>query len=226
MKKGLTELVFILDRSGSMWGLEQDTIGGFNAMMEKQKKQAGEANVTTVLFDDQYDIIHDRFPMAAVKPLTEKEYYVRGCTALLDALGKTLCKVENIQKHLPEEMKAEKIIFVITTDGMENASQEYNYDMIRRKIDEKKEKWGWEFLFLGANMDAVAEAKKFGIDEDRSVTFENDSQGVAMNYRVLEQTISCMRSAPRMAEVDGSWKQEIEADFKGRGKKRCKKHRR
>ena len=203
MKKDLTELVFILDRSGSMCGLEQDTIGGFNAMIGKQKKQAGEANVTTVLFDDRYDIIHDRFPIEVVGPLTEKEYYVRGCTALLDAVGKTLHKVENIQEHLPEEMKAEKVIFVITTDGLENASR--------------------EFLFLGANMDAVSEAKKFGIDEDRSVTYENDSVGVAMNYRVVEEAICCMRSAPRMSDVDGSWKQKIEEDFNRRNRERKEK---
>lgn len=219
MKKGLTELVFILDRSGSMGGLESDTIGGFNAMIEKQKTQEGEANVTTVLFDDKYDIIHDRFPIGAVKPLTTNEYYVRGCTALLDAVGKTIHKVGNIQKYLPDEMKAEKVIFVITTDGLENASKEYNYEMIRRRIERQKEKYGWEFLFLGANMDAVTEARKFGIAEDRSVTFENDSAGVAMNYRVMEQTIRCMRAAPRMADVDGSWKKEIEEDFKKRGRK-------
>ena len=223
MKKDLTELVFILDRSGSMCGLEQDTIGGFNAMIGKQKKQAGEANVTTVLFDDRYDIIHDRFPIEVVGPLTEREYYVRGCTALLDAVGKTLHKVENIQEHLPEEMKAEKVIFVITTDGLENASREYSYDRIRRKIEEKKTKSGWEFLFLGANMDAVSEAKKFGIDEDRSVTYENDSVGVAVNYRVVEEAICCMRSAPRMSDMDGSWKQKIEEDFNRRNRERKEK---
>lgn len=219
MKKDLTELVFILDRSGSMCGLESDTIGGFNAMIEKQKKQDGEANITTVLFDDQYDVIHDRFPIEAVKPLTEKEYYVRGCTALLDAVGKTIHKVGNVQKYLPDEMKAEKVIFVITTDGLENASREYNYDTIRKKIEKQKEKYGWEFLFLGANMDAVSEAKKFGIAADRSVTFENDSVGVEMNYRVVEETISCMRAAPCMASVDGSWKKEIEEDFRRRGRR-------
>lgn len=217
MKKGLTELVFILDRSGSMRGLENDTIGGFNGMIEKQKKQEGEANVTTVLFDDGYDLLHDRFPIVAIKTMTEKEYYVRGCTALLDAIGQTIQKMENVRKHLPEEMRAEKVIFVITTDGLENASREYSQSEIRRMIEKQKEKYGWEFLFLGANMDAVAEAKKFGIAEDRSVTFENDSAGVAMNYRVVEKTISCMRAAPRMADVGAGWKKEIEEDFKKRG---------
>lgn len=219
MKKDLTELVFILDRSGSMGGLESDTIGGFNAMIEKQKLQPGEANVTTVLFDDRYELIHDRFPIAAVRPLTDKEYYVRGCTALLDAVGNTIHKMGNIQKYLPDDMRAEKVIFVITTDGLENASREYNYQEVRRKIQKQKEKYGWEFLFLGANMDAVAEARKFGINEDRSVTFENDSRGVAVNYRVVEETISCMRAAPSMSQVDGSWKKEIEEDFRSRGKK-------
>lgn len=216
MKKGLTELVFILDRSGSMCGLEKDTIGGFNGMIEKQKNQEGEANVTTVLFDDRYEVIHDRFPIGAVQPLTGKEYYVRGCTALLDAIGKTIHKMGNIQKYLPEEMRAEKVIFVITTDGYENASQEYNYEAVRRKIEKQKKKYGWEFLFLGANIDAVSEAKKFGINEDRSVTFVNDSEGIALNYRVVEQTIQCMRSAPSMAQVDGSWQKEIQEDFKRR----------
>lgn len=219
MKKDLTELVFILDRSGSMGGLESDTIGGFNAMIEKQKLQPGEANVTTVLFDDRYELIHDRFPITAVRPLTDKEYYVRGCTALLDAVGNTIHKMGNIQKYLPDDMRAEKVIFVITTDGMENASREYNYQEVRRKIQKQKEKYGWEFLFLGANMDAVAEARKFGINEDRSVTFENDSRGVAVNYRVVEETISCMRAAPCMSQVDGSWKKEIEEDFRSRGEK-------
>ena len=143
MKKGLTELVFILDRSGSMGGLESDTIGGFNGMLMKQKKEEGEANVTTVLFDDQIEMIHDRFPIEVVKPLTEKDYYVRGCTALLDAVGSTVAKIENIQKRLPEEMKAEKIIFVITTDGQENASREYSANMVKKMIEENQEK-GWQ----------------------------------------------------------------------------------
>lgn len=217
MKKGLTELVFILDRSGSMGGLESDTIGGFNSMIAKQKKQEGEANVTTVLFDDRCDLIHDRFPIGVIKPLTEDDYYVRGCTALLDAVGKTIHKMGNIQKYLPDEMKAEKVIFVITTDGMENASRTYKYDEIRYMIERQKKRYGWEFLFLGANMDAVEEAKKFGISEERSVTFQNDSEGIAVNYRSVEKAISSMRGAPCMASVDGSWKEEIEEDYKRRG---------
>lgn len=216
MRKGLTELVFILDRSGSMCGLESDTIGGFNGMLKKQQAEDGEANITTVLFDDRYELTHDHFPIAAVKPLTEKDYYVRGCTALLDAIGKTILKMINIQKHLPEEMQAEKVIFVIITDGLENASREFGYEQIKHLIETQKKESGWEFLFLGANMDAVSEAKKFGIDSNRSVTFQNDSKGIATNYRVMEKTIRCMREAPSMTELDGSWKEEIEDDYKRR----------
>lgn len=216
MKKGLTELVFILDRSGSMAGLETDTIGGFNGMIEKQKKTEGEATVTTVLFDDQYELIHDRFPLSLVSPLTEKDYYVRGCTALLDAVGKTIQKIKSVQEHLPKEARAEKVIFVITTDGMENSSQEYTYDRIRSMIESQKEK-GWEFLFLGANIDAVSEAAKFGIHANRSVRFKNDSAGVKLNYQVVSETLSCMRMAPACAApIDASWKKSIEEDYEKR----------
>ena len=193
MKKGLTELVFILDRSGSMGGLESDTIGGFNGMLQKQKKEEGEANVTTVLFDDQIDIIHDRFPIDVVKPLTEEDYYVRGCTALLDAVGSTVKKVENIQNRLPEELRAEKIIFVITTDGQENASQEYSAKMVKKMIEQNQEK-GWQFLFLGANIDAVGEAEKLGIRRTHAVKYRNDSKGVQLNYQATGQILSCLRS--------------------------------
>ncbi len=159
MNKELTELVFILDRSGSMGGLESDTIGGFNGMIERQKKEKEKVNVTTILFDDEVEIIHDRFPIDAVRPLTDKEYYVRGCTALLDAVGHAINKIDNVQKHLPEEHRAGKVLFVITTDGLENSSTEFNYNNIKRMIEAKKE-CGWEFLFLGANIDAGKEAEK------------------------------------------------------------------
>jgi len=181
MDMSLTELVFILDRSGSMGGLESDTIGGFNGMIAKQKKEGEKVNVTTVLFDDETEILHDRFPITDVSPLTEKDYYVRGCTALLDAVGKTIGKVENVQKRLPEQSRAGKVIFIITTDGLENSSREYTYGKVRKMIEAKKE-CGWEFLFLGANIDAVEEAGKIGIRADRSVTFENDSEGISLNY--------------------------------------------
>lgn len=158
MKKNLTELVFILDRSGSMAGLERDTIGGFNAMLEKQKREEGEALVSTVLFDNDVVVIHDRVPVANVQPLTEKEYYVRGCTALLDAVGGAIHHIGNVHKYAMEEDVPEKTLFVITTDGMENASRRYTYDKVKRMIEHEKEKYGWEFLFLGANIDAAAEA--------------------------------------------------------------------
>lgn len=193
MKKGLTELVFILDRSSSMAGLESDTIGGFNGMLRKQKKEEGEANVTTVLFDDQIDIIHDRFPIDVIKSLTAEDYYVRGCTALLDAVGSTVKKVENIQNRLPEEMKAEKIIFVIITDGQENSSQEYSVGMVKKMIEKNQEK-GWQFLFLGANIDAVEEASKIGIPRSYAASYKNDSKGVQLNYEAVGSVMSCMRA--------------------------------
>ena len=196
MKKNLTELVFILDRRGSMGGLEADTIGGFNAMLTRQKEQEGEANVTTILFDHEVQLLHDRFPLHAVAPLTEKDYYVRGCTALLDAIGYGVEKMVNIQRRLPEGERAEKVIFVITTDGLENASKRFSYEKIRRMIEQEKERYDWEFLFLGANMDAVKEAARFGISSDRAVRFENDAQGVAVNYHVVSETVSRMREAP------------------------------
>ena len=192
MKKGLAELVFILDRSGSMGGLETDTIGGFNSMLAKQKKEEGEANVTTVLFDDQVEVIHDRFPIEAVKPLTDDDYFVRGSTALLDAIGSTVKKIENVQKRLPEDLRAESVIFVITTDGRENSSSEYTVKMVKKMIEEHQEQ-GWQFIFMGANMDAVAEAGKLGINRKRAVSYRNDPEGVALNYRVAGQVLSRMR---------------------------------
>ena len=219
MRKGLTELVFILDRSGSMRGLEHDTIGGFNGMLDRQREQEGMANVTTVLFDDRYEKIHDRVSLDRVKELTKKEYYVRGCTALLDAMGRTIHEMVLIQKHLPAEEKAEKVIFVITTDGLENASHQYSREQVRRMVEHEKKRYGWEFLFLGANMDAVAEAGSFGIGADRSVTFQNDSQGIAVNYQVVGETLCQMRSAaPAAAPIGAEWKEKIEKDYKKRGK--------
>lgn len=199
MKKGLTELVFILDRSGSMGGLESDTIGGFNGMLGKQKKEEGEANVTTVLFDDQIEIVHDRFPIDVVKPLTDDDYFVRGSTALLDAVGSTVKKMENIQNRLPEEMRAENIIFVITTDGLENASQEYSASMVKKMIETNQKK-GWQFLFLGANMDAVEEADKIGIRKTHAVSYRPTPKGVRLNYEAAGSVLSCMRSADSSME--------------------------
>lgn len=209
MKKGLSELVFILDRSGSMGGLESDTIGGFNSMLAKQKKEEGEANVTTVFFDDQVEIIHDRFPIAAVKPLTEEDYFVRGATALLDAVGSTVKKMENVQNRLPEELRAEKVIFVITTDGQENASSEYTVNMVQKMIAARQEQ-GWQFLFMGANMDAVTEAERLGISGSHAVSYRNDSDGVALNYAAAGFVLSKIREGKACGEI---LDKEIDAAF-------------
>ena len=218
MNTELTELVFILDRSGSMGGLESDTIGGFNGMIAKQKAQEKKVNVTTILFDDEVDIIHDRFPVDIIAPLTEKEYFVRGCTALLDAVGTAIEKMENVQKHLPEDHRAGKIIFVITTDGLENSSEHFTQEQIKRKIEAKKE-CGWEFLFLGANIDAVETASQFGIGADRAVNYQCDSEGTALNYEVVSEAISSVRcSAPLSAD----WKKRIDEDYKKRGGRKHK----
>ena len=216
MKKGLTELVFILDRSGSMAGLESDTIGGFNGMLQKQKKENGVANVTTVLFDDRYELLHDHQSIDSIALMTEKQYYVRGCTALFDAMGKAIQKMVNIQKSTKDEEKAEKVIFVIITDGLENASREYTCDRLKSMIKYQTDRYGWEFIFLGANMDAVQEAARFGIQEDRSVTFSNDSAGQALNYEVISETVSTMRACSH--RVGSDWKRRIEKDFASRRK--------
>ncbi len=214
MKKNLTELVMILDRSGSMAGLEADTIGGYNAMLARQREMDGEVIVSTVLFDDRIDVIHDRLPMDRVPQMTEKEYYVRGCTALLDAVGGAIHHIANVHKYAREEDRPEKTIFVITTDGMENASKRYSYDKVRRMVEKEKEKYGWEFLFLGANMDAIAVAGRFGIGEDRAVTYEADCEGTELNYRVVSETVGKMRSAT--CRLNADWKREIEEDVKRR----------
>jgi len=217
MKKGLTELVFILDRSGSMSGLESDTIGGYNAMLEKQKKEQGDAVITTVLFDDKYELLHDRINLRGIKPITEKEYYVRGTTALLDAVGRTISKIVNVQKHTAEDERAENVMFVITTDGMENASREYSYEKVRRMIEHQKSKYGWEFIFLGANIDAVDTAERFGIGQDRAVNYNADSEGTLLNYEVISETVSCLRAN---REISADWKDRIEEDFRKRGSRR------
>ncbi len=215
MKKGLTELVFILDRSGSMSGLEADTIGGYNAMLGKQKKEQGEAVVTTVLFDDKYELLHDRINLCGIATITDREYFVRGSTALLDAVGRTISKIGNAQKHTSEDERAEKVLFVITTDGMENASREYGYDKVRQMIERQKTRYGWEFIFLGANIDAVETAARFGISEDRAVNYNADSEGTQLNYEVISETVSCLRAS---RPINGDWKKRIDEDFKGRNK--------
>src|SRR5574344_1332331 len=182
MKKNLTELVFILDRSGSMAGLEGDTIGGFNAMIEKQRGEPGEAVISTVLFDNETEVIHDRIPLDRVPRLTEKEYYVRGCTALLDAVGGAIHHIGNVHKYAREEDRPEKTLFVITTDGMENASRRYTYEKVKAMIERQRKRFGWEFIFLGANIDAVEVAGRFGIKANRAVNYECDSEGTKLNY--------------------------------------------
>ena len=212
MKKGLTELVFILDRSGSMGGLEADTIGGFNSMINKQREEEGDVNVTTVLFDDKYELLHDRVDIKNLKEMTSEQYYVWGSTALLDAIGTTIKSVSKKQKELPEEERAEKVIFVITTDGMENASSHFDRDKIKKMIEKKQTKKNWQFMFLGANMDAVSEAGRIGIRANRAVTYANDSVGVRKNYNAVSGTISAMRFAPcarAMNSVDDSCFEEV-----------------
>ena len=213
MKKNLTELVFILDRSGSMSGLEADTIGGFNAMIEKQKKEAGEALVSTILFDNDSQVIHDRVPLDRVPALTEREYFVRGCTALLDAVGGAIHHIGNVHKYAREEDRPEKTLFVITTDGMENASHFYNYEQVRAMIERQRETYGWEFLFLGANIDAAREAARFGIRADCAADYHADSIGTEAVYESVCEAVCQVRSS---APLKASWKQRIDADFKGR----------
>ena len=215
MKQNLTELVFILDRSGSMQGLEGDTIGGFNAMIGKQKKEPGEAFVSTVLFDDQTEVLHDRVKVSEVRPITEKEYYVRGCTALLDAIGGAIHHIGNIHKYARREDLPEKTMFIITTDGYENASRRYDYETVRRMIQRQKEKYGWEFLFLGANIDAAKEAARFGISADRAVNYKCDEAGTALNYEVISEAVCSVRAA---RPLGADWKRRIDEDVQKRGR--------
>ena len=213
MKVKKTEIVFILDKSGSMSGLEDDTIGGYNAMLNKQQKEEGEAIVTTVLFDDKYEIIHDRTNLKEIKPLTEKEYFVGGTTALLDALGITINKIINATKNTKKEHQADKVMFVIITDGMENASREYSHEKIKAMIETQKEKYNWEFIFLGANIDAVKTAASFGIDKDRAANYNADSVGTKLSYDVVSEVISDIRME---RAVTSQWKEKIEDDYKTR----------
>ena len=220
MNANLTQLVFILDRSGSMGGLESDTIGGFNSMLQKQQNEPGECRITTVLFDNEYDVLHDRIDIQAVSPITENEYFVRGSTALLDAVGMTIGKIGAVQKNTLEEYRAGKVLFVITTDGMENASREFSYDKVKSMVEHQKSKYSWEFIFLGANIDAVDVADRFGISRNRAQNFHNDSKGIELNYEALSETVCCFRAAPVGAAIPDSWSSKVDADFKKRrGKK-------
>lgn len=210
MKKNLTELVFILDRSGSMQGLEGDTIGGFNAMLEKQKQEPGQALVSTILFDDRTQVLHDRVQVGEVRPITRKEYYVRGCTALLDAVGGAIHHIGNIHKYARRSDVPEHTLFVITTDGMENASRRYSAQQVKKMIERQKERYSWEFLFLGANIDAVETAGELGIAPDRAVNYHCDSQGTQLNYEAISQAVSAVRCS---SPLDAHWKDAIETDF-------------
>ena len=212
MKNHLTEIVFILDRSGSMAGLEGDTIGGFNAMIEKQKREAGTAYISTVLFDNFSEVIHDRITLDKVPKMTDKEYYVRGCTALLDAVGGVIHHISNIHKYARPEDVPEKTLFVITTDGMENASHKYTYEKVRQMIEAKKET-GWEFLFLGANIDAAREAARFGIDEDCAADYICDKAGTQLNFEAIGDAVCEARAA---RPIQAGWKKRITEDFKKR----------
>jgi len=217
MKTGLTECIFVIDRSASMSGLESDTIGGFNALLAKQQSEPGECRITTVLFDHNYEVLHDRIDLKAVSPLTEKEYFVRGNTALLDAIGRTINKIGGVQKHTAPAYRAEKVLFVITTDGMENASREFSYRKIKALIERQKNKYGWEFLFLGADIDAVDVADSIGIGRNRAQNYHKDCDGIKLNYLVLCNAVSSFREAPREAKISDDWSAKIEADYKLRG---------
>ena len=214
MKKNLTEMVFILDRSGSMAGLEEDTIGGFNAMIEKQKKEEGEALVSTVLFSAESTVIYDRVDIRKIEPMTEKQYNVYGSTALIDAIGQAIHHIGNVHKYAREEDRPEHTIFIITTDGMENASHRYSSKEVKDMVERQKQRYGWEFLFLGANIDAVEPAGRFGIGADRAVRFRNDPKGIKLNYETVSRTVGMMRACAPIAE---GWKAEIEEDYRSRG---------
>ncbi len=220
MKKGLTEIVFILDRSGSMSGLEADTIGGYNSMLKKQKSEEGEVIISTVLFDDRAEVLHDRKNLDQVKPITDKDYYVRGCTALLDAIGGAIKHISKVQKEAGDE-RPEKTLFIITTDGMENASRKYTYDKVKKMVEKKKEKNHWEFIFMGANIDAISVAGKFGVAANRAVTYECDSTGTALNFNVMSKMVSCARACGSACEMEEAFNDDellapIQEDYKKR----------
>jgi len=209
------ECVFILDRSGSMAGLESDTIKGFNSLLNKQREKEGEAIITTVLFDHAYEILHDRINLKSISNITEKEYYVRGSTALLDAIGMTIEKIINVQKASLKEHQSDKVLFVITTDGMENSSRKYNYKMIKKMIENQKKKYHWEFIFMGANMDAIDVASNFGIEANRAVNFHSDNHGTNLNYQAMNKVMSDFRTKEI---IEDDWKKEVDEDYIKRSK--------
>ena len=213
MKKDLVEMVFILDRSGSMGGLEDDTIGGYNSLLEKQKHVEGEAIISTVLFDDEFEVLHNRINIKDVRSITKKEYYVRGTTALLDAIGRSIRKIISVYRHLKDDELPEKTVFIITTDGMENASREFSYSRVKEMIELEKNRYNWEFIFLGANIDAIAEAKRFGISYDRATNYRADKAGTNLHYEVISDTLRDLRVNKN---IDSNWKKRIDDDYKDR----------
>ena len=214
-KNNVTELVFILDRSGSMSGLESDTVGGFNAMIEKQKKQDAPCYVSTVLFDDVSEVLHDRVKLEDVQKMTEEQYYVRGCTALMDAIGGAIHHIGNIHKYARPEDVPENTLFVIMTDGMENASRRYSSEQVKKLIERQKKKYGWEFLFIGANIDAVETAARYGIAPDRAVNYHADAKGTNVVYQSVAQAVCNVRANVQLTE---DWSEDIQKDYQGRGK--------
>ncbi len=214
MNKELTEIVFILDRSGSMAGLESDTIGGFNSMLEKQKKAEGQALLSAVLFSNDSQVLYDRADIDRIEPMTDEQYQVGGCTALLDAIGDAVHHIGNVHKYAREEDRPAKTIFVITTDGYENSSRRYSYDQVQRMLKRQQERYGWEFLFLGANMDAISAARSFGIREDRAVRYKSDSVGTGKNFNIVSDALCSFRMC---ASIAPDWKKEIEEDVRKRG---------
>lgn len=217
MKKDLTELVFVLDKSGSMGGLEKDTIGGYNSMLKKQQGIEGDCRITTVLFDHEYALLHERIDLEAVGPLTEEEYQIGGSTALLDAIGRTIHKIAHAQKHTADDYHGKKVIFIIITDGEENSSREYSVERIKAEIEQKKAKDGWEFIFLGANIDAIQTASQFGISAERAQNYHADSKGVELNFRVMSDTVATFRQS---SAVPKEWNRKIQKDYKHRGGKK------
>lgn len=214
MKAKFTELAFILDRSGSMGGLEGDTIGGYNAMLAKQRAAAGEARITTVLFDDRYELLHNRTDIRSAAPITEREYFVRGSTALLDAIGRTVDALIRAQRNADRAHRTERVIFVITTDGMENASREYDSARVKAMIERQKNRYGWEFLFLGANIDAIETAGRFGIASNRAQNYCADEEGTRLNYRAMSEAVLSFRNCGQVSE---HWGDAIQEDFRRRG---------
>ena len=216
MKNNVTEIVFILDKSGSMAGLESDTIGGFNSMIEKQKKQEGLCFVSTVLFDNESKVLHDRVKLTDIPKMTDRDYTVRGCTALIDAIGGAIHHIGNIHKYARPEDVPEHTMFVITTDGQENASHRYTSEEVKKMIEYRREKYGWEFLFIGANIDAVETAARYGIGADRAVNYNADGEGTHILYETVSKAVCNVRAS---APLSTDWSEDINADYQHRGKK-------